>query len=111
MWAIARVMEYKARSHIMNIEDFEKSMKSYLLLEAPQGTTTAVFADVEAKDYALIGVSPLASNDEVGAAYRKVAKTWHPDMAGSVEAKAVFESKFAEINEAYSRIKKVRGIQ
>ena len=51
--------------------------------------------------YTVLGLSPGASNDEVKAAYRNLAKKYHPDLnPGSKEA----EQKMKEINEAYDII-------
>ncbi len=51
--------------------------------------------------YYVLGLKPGASNDEVKAAYRKLAKKYHPDLnPGSQEA----EQKMKEINEAYDVI-------
>ena len=51
--------------------------------------------------YTVLGLNPGASNDEVKAAYRSLAKKYHPDLnPGSKEA----EKKMKEINEAYDII-------
>ena len=51
--------------------------------------------------YRVLGLEPGASDDEVKAAYRKLAKKYHPDVnGGSPEA----EAKMKEINAAYSQI-------
>ena len=56
--------------------------------------------------YQVLGVSPGASDDDIAKAYRKLAKTYHPDVNhGSPEAAA----KMSEINAAYERIKSERG--
>ena len=48
--------------------------------------------------YAVLGVARSASDDEIKAAYRKLATKWHPDRnQGSKDA----EEKFKEITEAY----------
>lgn len=48
--------------------------------------------------YKVLGVSPNASDEEVKAAYRKLAKKYHPDLnPGDAEA----EKNFKEANEAY----------
>lgn len=54
---------------------------------------------VEFKDYyKILGVSKTASEDEIRKSFRKLARQYHPDVAGN---KAGAEDKFKEINEAY----------
>src|SRR5436190_5398261 len=54
---------------------------------------------VEYKDYyKTLGVSKTASEDEIRKAFRKLARQYHPDVAGN---KAGAEDKFKAINEAY----------
>lgn len=56
--------------------------------------------------YEVLGVSHSASDDEIKAAYRKLAKKYHPDLnGGSQEA----ELKMREINEAYNELIKNKG--
>lgn len=52
--------------------------------------------------YKVLGVSPNASDDEVKAAYRKLAKKYHPDLNPGDEYAA---QKMNEINAAYEQIK------
>jgi DnaJ-class molecular chaperone len=85
-------------------------MVAYLLLEAPQGSVSATKVSMNERNYIVIGVSPLASNEEIQTAYKKLMKGFHPDMAFSPEAKREFEKRSAEINEAYTAIKKERQL-
>ncbi len=47
--------------------------------------------------YEILGVSRSASDDEIKAAFRKLARQYHPDVNKEADA----EEKFKEINEAY----------
>lgn len=48
--------------------------------------------------YKILGVAEFDSADNIKTAYRKLARKWHPDVAGN-SADAI--SRFKEINEAY----------
>ena len=55
-----------------------------------------------ADPYKVLGVSPNASDDEIKAAYRKLAKKYHPDLN---PGDAYAAKKMNEVNEAYEQIK------
>lgn len=56
--------------------------------------------------YEVLGIPQGASDDEIKAAYRKMAKKYHPDLnGGSAEA----EAKMKEVNEAYNILIKHKG--
>ena len=58
---------------------------------------------VEYKDYyKILGVSKTASADEIGKAYKKLARKYHPDLNQS-DKKA--EERFKEVNEAHEVLK------
>jgi DnaJ domain len=48
--------------------------------------------------YGVLGLTPAATPDEVAAAYRRLAKEWHPDRGGG-------EERMAEINAAYDLLR------
>ena len=60
--------------------------------------------------YAVLGLSPGASDDEVKSAYRRLAKKYHPDVNQNDKQA---EQRMKEINEAYDLImrKKAGGAQ
>ena len=100
--------------------DFSRSEKS--VLEAIAGAMGLSAADTSSiismyyKDsgaaYAVLEISPSASDDEVRSAYRRMAMKHHPDKVASLgpEVQKAAEEKFRKIQEAYETIKKERGI-
>jgi DnaJ like chaperone protein len=63
-------------------------------------------------DYKVLEIEPSVSDDEVKKAYRKQAMKHHPDKVNHLgeEIRKAAEERFAKLNEAYERIKKVRGM-
>jgi len=63
--------------------------------------------------YIILGLENSASNEEIKKTYRELAKKYHPDVLlhKSEQIKKQSKNKFLEINEAYERIKKIRGIK
>jgi hypothetical protein len=51
--------------------------------------------------YAILGISATAGEKEVAAAYRELAKRWHPDQGGGEEA----AGRMAEINAAFDLLR------
>ena len=62
--------------------------------------------------YKILGILPNATNDEVKAAYRKMALKHHPDRVSTLGdyIREAAEKKFQEINNAKERIYKARGL-
>lgn len=62
---------------------------------------------MSADPFAVLGVAPGASGEEVAAAYRRLAKRWHPDRAGGQDA----ARRMAEINAAYDLVRSERWLE
>lgn len=62
--------------------------------------------------YQTLEITSTATNEEVKKAYRKMALENHPDKVGHLgeDIRAAAEEKFTQINVAYEKIKKQRGI-
>lgn len=69
-------------------------------------------ADELSAAYKVLEISPSATDDEVKAAYRKMALKHHPDKVASLgeDIRKAAEAKFQEINAAKDVIYKARGL-
>ena len=77
--------------------------------EQPRADTRAPGKD----PYAVLGLSPDASEREIKNAYRRLISQHHPDKLGDVpeELKRRAEERAREINAAYEKIREARGIK
>jgi len=62
--------------------------------------------------YKVLEISPSATDEEVKAAYRKLAMKHHPDRVSSLgeDIRKAAEEKFRQLNEAKEKIYKARGL-
>ncbi len=58
--------------------------------------------------YEVLGISPAATDEEVKAAYRELARKYHPDNYGNNPLSDLAEEKMQQINEAYDTIVRMR---
>jgi len=102
-----RVIFYISR-HMGIMED-----DIYSVLNMFYTSGTGSKADQLEASYKVLGVSPQASDDEVKKAYRKKAVEYHPDKVShlSEEARNAAKEKFQQLNNAYEKIRKERGMK
>ncbi len=72
----------------------------------------AMFYKETSSAYTVLGISPSATDDEVRAAYRRMAMKNHPDKVATLgpDVQKAAAEKFRQVQEAYEAIKKERGI-
>ncbi len=58
--------------------------------------------------YEVLGISPQASDEQVKAAYREMARKYHPDNYSDNPLSELAQEKMQEINEAYDTIIRMR---
>ena len=74
----------------------------------------AAMGDVECEPCVILGVDPLATDEQMRAAWLRLVRAHHPDrlIAQGLpqEAIAVANRKLAMINDAYDRLRRQRGL-
>ena len=73
---------------------------------------TAGSSSALADAYRTLGISPEATDSEVKSAFKRLAVRYHPDKYAteSQDVQHAAEEKFKQVNEAYQRIRKQRGL-
>ena len=90
-----------------------KTIGNYLNISQPDfESIQAMFYNDTASAYKVLEINKSATDTEVKKAYRKMAVKYHPDKVGHLgdDFQKMAEEKFKQLNEAYSRIKKERGM-
>ncbi|MBQ7194714.1 MAG: TerB family tellurite resistance protein [Bacteroidales bacterium] len=125
---IASYMNYSQRLQLFHFlvqiatadGSFDKNEKSVLeaiaraihLSPSDAASVIAMFYKDTESAYAVLEISPSATDDEVKTAYRRMAMKNHPDKVATLgpDVQKAAEEKFRKIQEAYETIKKERGI-
>ena len=127
---IAANMNYSQRlqlfHYLVNIAtvdgDFAKAEKNVLeVIGSVIGLTNTDVASVIAmfykekgdeSAYTILEISPSATDDEVRAAYRRMAMKYHPDRVSTLgeDVQKAAAQKFQQVHDAYEKIKKMRGM-
>lgn len=76
--------------------------------EQVQAVTRRFLGDGQ-QHFATLGLEPTAGDDEVKAAFRRLAAEHHPDRVAPAQAEASAE-RFRQVKEAYEEIRKLRGV-
>lgn len=109
LFGIAKADQYVTASEVEEI----RKIAGYLnISQHDYESIKAMFYDDSDAAYKILEITKEASNDELKSAYRKMAKKYHPDKLldlGPEHIKGA-EEKFLQIQDAYEKIKKERGV-
>ena len=109
LFGIAKADEFVTEVEILEI----KKIAGYLYINPNDfESIKAMFYNESDSAYKILEITKSATDDEVKKAYRKMAKKYHPDKLqglGQEHLKGANE-KFLNIQKAYEKIKKERGI-
>ncbi|HJA86102.1 MAG TPA: TerB family tellurite resistance protein [Candidatus Bacteroides avicola] len=105
----------KSDGHISSEEvEALKEVAVYMGLSAQEAESMLSLKGDSLEDaYKVLEISPDATDQEVRAAYRRLALKHHPDRVATLgeDVRKAAEEKFQEINNAKERIYKARGIK
>jgi DnaJ like chaperone protein len=94
------------------IEAVEK-MSGYLgIATSDYVSIRNMFVPETDSSYKILEIEPVATDEEVKKAYRRMAMKYHPDKVSHLgeEFRKTADEKFKKVNEAYEKIKKERNI-
>jgi DnaJ like chaperone protein len=126
---IRRYMDYSSRLQLIHylfgiaLSDGQSHPDEVRMIELISGylgirsvdfqSIKAMFIKDQESAYKILEISPDATDEEVKKAYRKMAAKYHPDKVSHLGAdvQKAAKEKFQKLNQAYSQIKKQRGIK
>lgn len=109
LFGIAKADQFVTSSEVDEI----KKIASYLNINQYDfESIKAMFYDASDSAYKILEITKSATDDELKKAYRKMAKKYHPDKLQDLGAEHIkgAEEKFLQIQNAYEKIKKERGM-
>ncbi|MBO2526097.1 MAG: molecular chaperone DnaJ, partial [Bacteroidetes bacterium] len=125
---VGRYMDYSSRLQLLHYlfgianadgQVHETEINVIETISRYMGVYTSDFESIQAMfvkkvddAYTILGIDSSATDDEVKKAYREMAKKNHPDKVAYLgeDVRKAAEKKFQEINDAYDKIKKQRGM-
>ena len=126
---IASNMNYSQRMQLLQYlvqiamadGEFAKAEKSVIecigsvikLSDSDVNSIISMYYKDEQSAYTILEISPSATDDEVRAAYRRMAMKNHPDRVSTLgpEVQKAAAERFQQIHDAYETIKKQRGMK
>ena len=109
LFGIAKADEFVTEVEVNEI----KKIAGYLNInQYDYESIKAMFYDASDSAYKMLEITKSATDDELKKAYRKMAKKYHPDKLQGLGPEHIkgAEEKFLQIQNAYEKIKKERGL-
>ena len=112
---IAANLSYQSDGHVcqQEIEALKEVAQAMQLSEKEVESMLNLGGDSLADAYKVLEIDPSATDEEVRAAYRRLALKHHPDRVATLgeDIRKAAEEKFQNINNAKERIYKARGMK
>jgi DnaJ like chaperone protein len=107
---IAKADGHVSREEVDALKDIARYMQ---MAEAEVNSLLSLGGDSIDEAYKVLEVSPDATDQEVRAAYRKLALKHHPDRVATLgeDVRKAAEEKFQQINNAKEKVYKARGMK
>lgn len=106
---IARVDATPSRAELDVLERIASALR---IPASDSSSVFAMFGTTVEDAYTVLEIDSNATDEQVKKAYRKMAMKHHPDKVANLgeDVKKAAEEKFRQVQEAYEKIKKERGI-
>lgn len=110
LFGIAKVDGSVDRNEVKIIEDIARYLG---ISDKDYESIRAMFYNDPAKAYTILEIEPVATDEEVKKAYRRMAVKYHPDKVRDLgpEHEKTAQEKFVQVSEAYEIIRKERGMK
>jgi len=99
--------------HPLELDVIQQIAANLAIKQADFNSIKAMFFKEVDGDFKILEIDKNATNDELKKAYRRMAVKYHPDKVAHLgdQYRVSAKEKFQKVQEAYSNIKKKRGIK